>query len=285
MPLRIFNNLSSTVAQNRLSFNNQNLGQVIGRIASGNRLSGSDVSGADKSVSELLRSDARTLRQATKNLNDGISLINVAEGGLNEQAGILTRLREVLAVAGGAIGQNERDTLQLEINTLRDEFNRIANGTEFIGLKLLDGTLGRNITASQQIIISTGLNSDEDSQLNLNKLVDIKSTDTDTLDLDSLSVATFSSSIAGLAKVEDAQDIISNNRASIGATQNRLVRALATLNVSIENLYAANSVIQDADIAEEVAELTKQQLLVQSSAAMVGQANLIPEGVLLLLQQ
>ncbi|MBT5549754.1 MAG: flagellin FliC [Nitrospina sp.] len=285
MPLRIFNNLSSTIAQNRLSDNNQSLGQVIGRIASGNRLSGYNISGADKSVSEFLRSDARTLRQATKNLNDGISLINVAEGGLNEQASILIRLREVLSVAGGAIGQNERNTLQLEINTLREEFNRIANGTEFIGLKLLDGTLGKSVTASKQISISTGLDSNEDSQISLNRLVDIESTDTETLDLDSLSVSTFSGSIDGLAQIEAAQDTINGFRASIGATQNRLVRALSTLNVSIENLNAANSVIQDADIAEEVAELTKQQLLVQSSAAMVGQANLIPEGVLLLLQQ
>ena len=116
MPLRIFNNLSSTIAQNRLSDNNQSLGQVIGRIASGNRLSGYNISGADKSVSELLRSDSRTLRQATKNLNDGISLINVAEGGLNEQAGILTRLREVLSVAGGAIGQNERGNASRVVN-------------------------------------------------------------------------------------------------------------------------------------------------------------------------
>jgi flagellin len=285
MPLRIFNNLSSNIAQNRLSINNENLGLVIGRIASGNRLSGNDVNSADRSVSELLRSDARTLRQASKNLNDGISLINVAEGGLNEQAGILTRLREVLSVAGGAIGQNERDTLQLEINTLRDEFNRIANGTEFIGLKLLDGTLGRSVTTSKQITISTGLNSEEESQLNLNKLVDLESTDTATLDLDSISVSTFARSIDSLAQVEEAQDTISGYRASIGATQNRLVRALATLNVSVENLNAAYSVISDADIAEEVANLTKQQLLVQSSAAMVGQANLIPEGVLLLLQQ
>ncbi|MBT3921185.1 MAG: flagellin FliC [Nitrospina sp.] len=285
MPLRIFNNLSSNIAQNRLSINNENLGLVIGRIASGNRLSGNDVNSADRSVSELLRSDARTLRQASKNLNDGISLINVAEGGLNEQAGILTRLREVLSVAGGAIGQNERDTLQLEINTLRDEFNRIANGTEFIGLKLLDGTLGRSVTTSKQITISTGLNSEEESQLNLNKLVDLESTDTATLDLDSISVSTFARSIDSLAQVEEAQDTISGYRASIGVTQNRLVRALATLNVSVENLNAAYSVISDADIAEEVANLTKQQLLVQSSAAMVGQANLIPEGVLLLLQQ
>jgi flagellin len=285
MPLRIFNNLSSTVAQNRLSINNDNLGLVIGRIASGNRLSGKDVNSAERSVSELLRSDARTLRQATKNLNDGISLINVAEGGLNEQTSILTRLREVLSVAGGAIDQNTRGTLQLEINTLKDEFNRIATGTDFIGLKLLDGTLGRSVTTSKQITISTGLNSDEESQLNLNKLVDIESTDTSSLGLDGISISSFEKSVDSLAQVEAAQETILGYRASIGATQNRLVRALATLNVSVENLNAAYSVISDADIAEEVANLTKQQLLVQSSAAMVGQANLIPEGVLLLLQQ
>ncbi|MBT5653582.1 MAG: flagellin FliC, partial [Nitrospina sp.] len=265
MPLRIFNNLSSTVAQNRLSINNDNLGLVIGRIASGNRLSGKDVNSAERSVSELLRSDARTLRQATKNLNDGISLINVAEGGLNEQTSILTRLREVLSVAGGAIDQNTRGTLQLEINTLKDEFNRIATGTDFIGLKLLDGTLGRSVTTSKQITISTGLNSDEESQLNLNKLVDIESTDTSSLGLDGISTSSFEKSVDSLAQVEAAQETILGYRASIGATQNRLVRALATLNVSVENLYAANSVISDADIAEEVANLTKQQLLVQSS--------------------
>ena len=93
MPLRIFNNLSSSVAQNRLDVNNRNLGETISRIASGNRLTGTKVNAAEKSLTELLRSDTRTLRQAAKNLNQGISLINVADGGLNEQAGILIRLR------------------------------------------------------------------------------------------------------------------------------------------------------------------------------------------------
>ncbi len=285
MPLRIFNNLSSTVAQNRLDVNNRNYGEVIGKIASGNRLAGSGANFADKSVSDLLRSDARTLRQASKNLNDGISLINVAEGGLNEQAGILTRLREVLSVAGGAIGQSERDTLQLEINTLRSEFNRIANATEFNGQKLLDGSLGSNVAADKRVVISTGLDSGLDGQIDLNSVASIGSVDTATLDLDSLSVETFDQSIAGISKLDNALDTINNNRASIGATQNRFTRALNTLNVSVENLNAAYSVISDADIAEELADLTKQQLLVQSSSAMIGQANLIPEGVLLLLQQ
>jgi flagellin len=285
MPLRIFNNLSSTVAQNRLDVNSRNYGEAIGKVASGNRLSGSGTSAADKSISDLLRSDTRTLRQASKNLNVGISLINVEEGGLNEQASILTRIREVLSVAGGAIGQSERDTLQLEINTLRDEFNRIANATEFNGQKLLDGTLGSGVPVAQHVIISTGLDSGEDSQIDLNEVASIDKKDTATLGLDGLSVATFDDAVAGIASAEKALETINQNRGSIGATQNRFQRALKNLNVAAENLNAAYSVIADADIAEEVAGLTKQQLLVQSSSAMVGQANLIPQGVLLLLQQ
>ncbi len=285
MPLRIFNNLSSVVAQNRLDVNSRNYGEAIGKIASGNRLSGSDTSGADKAVSDLLRSDSRTLRQASKNLNDGVSLINVAEGGLNVQAGILTRLREVLSVAGGAIGPSERDTLQLEINTLRSEFNRIASVTEFNGQKLLDGSLGSDVVTDQHVVISTGLDSGKNAQIDLNSVASIGSIDTASLDLDSLSVETFESAVAGISIVEKALDTINQNRGSIVATQNRFTRALQTLNVSAENLNAAYSVISDADMAEEVANLTKQQLLVQSSSAMIGQANLIPEGVLLLLQQ
>ena len=111
------------------------------------------------------------------------------------------------------------------------------------------------------------------------------STDTTTLDLNSLSVASFEEAVSGIAKIEDALTKISSYRASIGATQNRFTRALNNLNVSVENLTASSATIKNGDIAEEITELTKQQLLVQSSAAMVGQANLIPEGVLLLLQQ
>ena len=285
MPLRIFNNLSSVIAQNRLDVNNRNLGEVISRIASGDRLFGTKANAAEKATSELLNSYTRTLRQASKNLNDGISLINVAESGLNEQSGILIRLREILTVAGGAIGQNERDTLQLEINTLRDEFNRIANSTEFNGQKLLDGSLAASIATDQHVVITVGLDSSASSQIDINSAVNLSSTATAALGLDAVSATSFDDAADSLSIVEAALDTISGFRASIGATQNRFTRALNTLNVSIENLTAAFSVIKDADIAEELADLTKQQLLVQSSSAMVGQANLVPEGVLLLLQQ
>ena len=284
MPLRIFNNLSSVIAQNRLDVNNRNLGEVISRIASGDRLFGTKANAAEKATSELLNSDTRTLRQASKNLNDGISLINVAESGLNEQSGILIRLREILTVAGGAIGQNERDTLQLEINTLRDEFNRIANSTEFNGQKLLDGSLAASIATDQHVVITVGLDSSASSQIDINSTVNLSSTATAALGLDAVSATSFDDTADSLSIVEAALDTISGFRASIGATQNRFTRALNTLSVSIENLTAAFSVIKDADIAEELDDLTKQQLLVQSSSAMVGQANLVPEGVLLLLQ-
>ena len=285
MPLRFFNNLSSVIAQNRLDVNNRNLGEIISRIASGNRLFGTKANAAEKATSELLNSYTRTLRQASKNLNDGISLINVAESGLNEQSGILIRLREILTVAGGAIGQNERDTLQLEINTLRDEFNRIANSTEFNGQKLLDGSLAVSIATDQHVVITVGLDSSASSQIDINSAVNLSSTAIAALGLDAVSATSFDDAADSLSIVEAALDTISGFRASIGATQNRFTRALNTLNVSIENLNAAFSVIKDADIAEELDDLTKQQLLVQSSSAMVGQANLVPEGVLLLLQQ
>ena len=284
MPLRIFNNLSSVIAQNRLDVNNRNLGEVISRIASGDRLFGTKANAAEKATSELLNSYTRTLRQASKNLNDGISLINVAESGLNEQSGILIRLREILTVAGGAIGQNERDTLQLEINTLRDEFNRIANSTEFNGQKLLDGSLAVSIATDQHVVITVGLDSSASSQIDINSAANLSSTATAALGLDAVSATSFDDAADSLSIVEAALDTISGFRASIGATQNRFTRALNTLSVSIENLTAALSVIKDADIAEELDDLTKQQLLVQASSAMVGQANLVPEGVLLLLQ-
>jgi flagellin len=283
MPLRI-NNLSSAFAQNRLEVNRQNLGDAITKIASGNRLIGGTGNATEKATSELLRSDTRTLRQAAKNLNDGISLINVVESGLGEQSGILIRLRELASVAGGPIGETERATLQLEVNSLIEEFDRLTNATEFNGQKLLDGSLDGNLAANEHVVINVGLDSSESGQIDLNKVINLASTASTNIGIDAVSTETFESATDSLAIIEAALDTISGYRASIGATQNRFTRALSTLNVSIENLTAAYSAIQDTDVAEVLADLTKQQILVQSSTAMVGQANLIPEGVLSLLQ-
>ena len=126
----------------QLDVNNRNLGKSICRVASGDRYT----SGAEKSVTELLNSDTRTLRQFTRTLNDGISLINIAEGDLNEQSGTLIRVREILFAADCSLGDTERGTLQLETDSLKNEFNRISNTSEFNGQSLLDLSLASDAT-------------------------------------------------------------------------------------------------------------------------------------------
>jgi flagellin len=285
MPLRIFNNLSSQFVQNRLSSNNDNLGKALRTIASGERVKNSSDDGAGLAISESLRSDARAFRQGTRNLQDGLSLINnVAEGGLTVIAEILIRTRELASQAStGTIGATERQTIQLEFEAQKQEINRITNTNEFLGQKLLDGSLSSD-AAGDDVIIHIGLDSRNENRINLNETLNLKATTTTGLGIEDLDISTADGAKEALVRLQEAVDTLSGARSRVGATQNRLTRAIQNLGVNIENLAAAASVIRDADVAEEVTGLTKQLLLVQTSSAMVGQANLIPEGVLLLLQ-
>jgi flagellin len=285
MPLRIFNNLSSQIAQNRLSSHNDNLGKAIGTVASGERVQNSSDDGASLAISESLRSDARAFRQGLRNLQDGLSLINnVAEGGLTVIAEILIRTRELASQAStGTIGPTERQTLQLEFEAQKQEINRITNTNEFLGQKLLDGSLSANATG-EDVIIHIGLDSRTENRINLNETLNLQATTTTGLGIEDLDISTADGAKEALVRLQEAVDNLSGARARVGATQNRLNRAIQNLGVNIENLTAAASTIRDADVAEEVTDLTKQLLLVQTSSAMVGQSNLIPEGVLLLLQ-
>ncbi|MEK9628419.1 MAG: flagellin [Nitrospinota bacterium] len=285
MPLRIFNNLNSQIAQNRLDRNNANLGEAIGKVASGERVQNSSDDGASLSISESLRSDARAYRQGLRNLQDGLSLINnVAEGGLTILAGILIRSRELASQAStGTIGDAERQTLQLEFDAIKQEINRITNTNEFLGQKLLDGSLESG-APGEDVIIHIGLDSSVENRINLNETLNLAATTTTSLGIENLDISTKEGAREALVELQNAVDTLSGARARVGAAQNRLTRAIQNLGVNIENLTAAASTIRDADVAQEVTGLTKQLLLVQTSAAMVGQANLIPEGVLLLLQ-
>jgi flagellin len=285
MPLRIFNNLNSQVAQSRLDTNSRNLGAAIGTVASGERVKNSSDDGASLAISESLRSDARAFRQGSRNLQDGLSLINnVAEGGLTVIAEILIRTRELASQAStGTIGATERQTLQLEFEALKQEINRITNTNEFLGQKLLDGSLSSDATGDD-VIIHIGLDSRTENRINLNETLNLTATTTTGLGIEDLDISTADGAKEALVRIQDSVDNLSGARARVGATQNRLTRAIQNLGVNIENLTAAASTIRDADVAEEVTGLTKQLLLVQTSSAMVGQANLIPEGVLLLLQ-
>ncbi|MCH8312352.1 MAG: flagellin FliC [Nitrospinae bacterium] len=286
MPVRIFNNIPSLNAQRILGINNDRLAVSIERIASGIRINRGADDAAGLAISEALRSDIRALRQAVRNANDGISLINVTEGALNEQSGILIRLRELSSQAAtGTVGSTERATIQLEFDQLRKEIDRISATTEFNGQKLVDGSLANTIASENQISIQVGIDSSANSRINLNTEVNLGAITASSLAIDILSVTTAGAALTALDSINTAIAKVTAARGAIGAVQNRLVRTIANLSITVENLQSAESAIRDADIAEEVALLTRNQILVQAATAMVGQANLIPQSVLQLLSK
>jgi flagellin len=284
MPFRIFNNIPSLNAQRILGINNDRLAQSVERISSGIRINRGADDAAGLAISEALRSDIRTLRQGVRNANDGISLINVTEGALNEQSSILIRLRELSSQAStGTVGSVERQTIQLEFDALRLEIDRIASTTAFNGQNLVDGSLASTVSSTNQILIQVGLNSGADSRINLNEQINLTAVTASSLGVDVLSVTSAAGALSALDVIDTSISIVTQSRGKVGAVQNRLVRTISNLSISVENLQAAESSIRDADIAEEVALLTRNQIMVQASTAMVGQANLIPQSVLQLL--
>jgi flagellin len=284
MPVRIFNNIPSLNAQRILGINNDRLATSVERISSGIRINRGADDAAGLAISEALRSDIRALRQAVRNANDGISLINVTEGALNEQSSILIRLRELSSQAAtGTVGSTERQTVQLEFDALRLEIDRIANTTAFNGQKLVDGSLASSASSANHILIQVGINSSADSRINLNEQINLTAVTASALGVSTLSVTSTAGALTALDTINSAISIVTQSRGKVGAVQNRLVRTISNLSISVENLQSAESSIRDADIAEEVALLTRNQILVQASTAMVGQANLIPQSVLQLL--
>jgi flagellin len=284
MPIRIFNNTASVNAQRLLSINNDRLAKSVERISSGIRINRGADDAAGLAISEGLRSDIRALRQATRNANDGMSLINVTEGALNEQSGILIRLRELASQAAtGTVGSTERATIQLEFSALRNELTRIAETTEFNGIGLINGNLASSVATTSHTLIQIGIDNSSNSRLDLNSILALDAVTASTLGIAALSVTASAEALTALAEIETAISAVTAARGKVGAVQNRLQRSVSALSVTSENLQAAESAIRDADIAHEIAQLTRNQILVQTSTAMVGQSNLIPQSVLQLL--
>ena len=285
MAVRIFNNIPSLTAQKLLGANNDRLAKSVERISSGIRINRAADDAAGLAISEGLRSDIRATRQAVRNANDGISVINITEGALNEQASILIRLRELASQAStGTVGSTERQTIQLEFDALRLEIDRIAATTEFNGQKLVDGSLASSVSSGNQIFIQVGIDSSADSRINLNTSINLTAVTSSSLSIDTLSVTSSEGALSALDSINTSISTVTQGRGKVGAVQNRLARTIANLSITVENLVAAESQMRDADIAHEVALLTRNQILVQASTAMVGQANLIPQSVLQLLQ-
>jgi flagellin len=279
MGLRIATNVSSLTAQRHLRDTRRLLDQSLERLSSGYRINRAGDDAAGLAISEKLRAKVQGMMQAQRNANDGVSLIQVAEGGLNEVQTILVRLRELgVQAASDTIGPQERRYLDEEYQTLKEELDRIANSTEFNGTTLLDGTGG-----SLDFQVNTGgLNLLGVDRISFNAFkLDVN---VDKLGLEELGVKTKFDAQRSLSQIDSAIEEVSSVRGELGALENRLVSTVKNISVSVENLSAARSRIKDVDIADETAEMTKHNILMQAGVSVLTQANNVPKLALSLLQ-
>ncbi len=280
MGFRIMTNTSSVTGQRHLRNTRRLLDQSLERLASGYRINKAGDDAAGLAISEKLRAKIRGLQVAQRNANDGISLVQVAEGGLNEVQNILVRMRELgVQSASDTIGPKERVYLDNEYQALKSEVDRIANGTDFNGTNLLDGTGGTldiQVNTGGENILGVDRISYDASKADAN---------TDKIGIADLSIADKSGAQASLAQVDAALDYISSLRGDLGAMQNRLISTINNIGISVENLSAANSRIKDVDIADESAELTRNNILMQAGTSVLAQSNQVPKMALDLLRQ
>jgi flagellin len=279
MGLRIATNVSSLTSQRHLINTRRLLDRSLERLSSGYRINKAGDDAAGLAISEKLRAKTRGLIQAQRNASDGISLIQVAEGGLEEIQNILVRLRELgVQAASDTIGQQERRYLNEEYQSLKEEVDRIANVTEFNGTVLLDGTGG-----SLDFQVNTGgLNLLGVDRISFDAFKsDVNS---DKLGLEELSIDSKVNAQRSLSIIDSAIEDVSSIRGELGAIDNRLTSTIRNLSVSIENLTAANSRIKDVDVALETSELTRNNILMQAGTSVLQQANSIPKMALTLLQ-
>ena len=288
----INHNMSAQFAQRQQKFNTMDVQGNIEKLSSGERINraGDDASGL--AVSEKLRSQVRGLRRAEQNAADGISLIQTAEGYLQETQDILQRVRELAVQASNGIYTSEdRMQIQVEVSQLVDEVNRIASHAQFNGMNLLTGRFAQDtgtnvVTASMYFHI--GANMDQREQVFIGTMtaqgLGLQSTSGLPHTATFISLSTPNNSNSAIGVVDQALMSVSKQRADLGAYQNRLDYARKGLAVGADNLAASESRIRDTNMAEEVVDFTKNQILVQSSTAMLAQANQQPQTVLQLLQ-
>jgi flagellin len=267
MGLRINTNVPSLVAQRNLRTTRFSLDKNLERLSSGSRINHAGDDAAGLAISESIRAQIRGMSQTERNAQDGISLVQVAEGALSEVANLIIRMRELaIQAASDTIGTSERAYLDVEFKQAMSEIDRIANSTEYNGVKLLNGSAP---------VFEVQVGTKNDPNLDRIKLFDSQATDSNVvaLGLNLSSVADKTGAQNSLASLDGALSQINRVRAEFGAVQNRLQSVITNIMVSRENLTAANSRIRDTDLAEEVSELTKNQILMQAGVSVLSQAN------------
>jgi len=276
MGLRINTNVASMNAQRNLRSSNSDMRKAMERLSSGYRINKAGDDAAGLAISENLKAQIRGFNMDVRNAEDGISLVQVAEGGLNETSSILARLRELgIQAASDTVGPGEKVFLDVEYQSLLQEIDRIANATEFNQTKLLNGT-GKVFDIQVGIRNTPGVDRITFDASRANATVKA-------LGLDGIVLSEKKEAQASLAVIDEAIQKISAQRADFGAVQNRLQSTINNLGVSVENLSAANSRIRDADMAVETAEMTRNNIMLTAGVSVLNQANQSTQAALKLL--
>lgn len=276
MSLRIATNMPSINGQRQLFKTNMNMNRALERLSSGYRINRAADDAAGLAISENLRAQIRGLKQANRNASDGVSMVQVAEGGLAEVGNMLIRMRELaIQAASDTVGDRERVFTDAEFQQLKNEIQRVAEVTEFNGTNLLSGTGG-------VLEFQIGVHNDPfNDRISFDTAA--SNATTGSLGVIGESVSSKQGAQLSLDVIDEAILRINSMRANFGALQNRLVSTINNLNVAHENLSAANSRIRDTDVAEESANLAKENILMQSGISVLGQANQIKSMALKLL--
>ncbi|WP_047979878.1 flagellin Hag [Ornithinibacillus contaminans] len=291
----INHNISALNAHRQMGVNTGNTQSSLEKLSSGLRINKAGDDAAGLAISEKMRGQIRGLEMASKNAQDGISLIQTAEGALNESHSILQRMRE-LTVQAGNTGTQEADDLQAiqdEIDQLSEELDGISSRTEFNGKTLLNGSYAVSGTNKEGLTFQIGANEGQQLSVNIESMAASGlglASGSGAVTMDKLSVSGFAGASGKAAfdgaikSIDEAIKQVSTQRSALGAVQNRLEHTINNLGASQENLTAAESRIRDVDMAKEMMEFTKNNILNQAAQSMLAQANQQPQGVLQLLR-
>ena len=276
--MRINHNIAALNTHRQLTGGTNAAAKNMEKLSSGLKINRAGDDAAGLAISEKMRGQIRGLDMASKNAQDGISLIQTAEGALNETHSILQRMRELAVQSANDTNTNtDREELQKEVKQLTDEIDRIAKNTQFNTKNLLDGSRATS-GKSGELVFHVGANSDQTVS------IDINSMKASGLGVSGLSISGQASANTAITTIQTAIDKVFAERSKLGAVQNRLEHTINNLGASSENLTAAESRIRDVDMAKEMMEFTKNNILTQASQAMLAQANQQPQGVLQLLR-
>lgn len=267
MGMSIRNNLNAMFALRYIGINNDLLGKSIEKLSSGLRINRAGDDAAGLAISEKMRGQINGLTQASRNAQDGIALMQTAEGSVNETHSMLQRMKTLaVQAANGTYTNSDRKLIDKELQELKKEINRIAKDTEFNGMTLLDGSFDKKKG-------SDGLNLQVGNKANQIISVDIEGATLNDLGIQHISIETEDDAKSALSKIENAIHYTSGIRATLGAVQNRLEHTISSLDNTAENLQSAESRIRDTDIAKEMMEYVKSKLLMDVGISMLTQAN------------